>query len=143
MLKANTTNKIIVVRTALVGKADTVPALLRAPGTNPKTSGRWELPGGKVDAGEELADALHRELEEETGLKVEQISPFKLYDSYVIGDGDKAGIPYEAFCCRAVAIGGSLRLSDEHVAIQQYSPAYMMQAPQFRPDTPLLISQLF
>ena len=44
-------------RTLLVRRAgwDTLP-------------GRWELPGGKVDRGEPLLEALAREVEEETGL---------------------------------------------------------------------------
>lgn len=48
--------------TRLLGARRTAPSAL---------AGGWELPGGKVDPGEESLDALHREIREELGVAVE------------------------------------------------------------------------
>ncbi|CAN5357828.1 (deoxy)nucleoside triphosphate pyrophosphohydrolase [soil metagenome] len=57
----------IVVAGALISEGALLVAQRASP---PQLAGLWELPGGKVAAGESDADALARELREELGVEV-------------------------------------------------------------------------
>ena len=72
---------ILVVAAALYDRDGRVLIAERPAGKH--MAGRWEFPGGKVNAGEPEADALARELREELGIEVTSSHPFmRLAHSY-------------------------------------------------------------
>ena len=65
---------MLVVAAALFDHAGRVLIAQRPAGK--ALAGRWEFPGGKVDAGESEQGALRRELREELGIEVLAARPF-------------------------------------------------------------------
>jgi 8-oxo-dGTP diphosphatase len=65
---------VLVVAAALFDHAGRVLIAQRPAGK--ALAGRWEFPGGKVDAGESEQGALRRELREELGIEVLAARPF-------------------------------------------------------------------
>ncbi len=53
--------------------------------------GRWSVPGGRVELGESLEQALGREMEEETGLVVAPVEILAVFDRI---ERDEAGVLY-------------------------------------------------
>ncbi|WP_353254865.1 NUDIX hydrolase [Burkholderia anthina] len=66
---------------------------------NPPDADRWGFPGGKIEPGEPIADAIVRELAEETTLDVEALDVFTALDSF---DRDAAGRVRQHFVMVAV-----------------------------------------
>ncbi|MFQ5986003.1 MAG: NUDIX hydrolase [Thermoplasmata archaeon] len=73
----------------------------------PPYAGSWSLPGGAVELGETMTQAVVREAREETGLDVEPIGLVGVYDNIVEEEG-RIRFHYTLidFLCRA--IGGRL-----------------------------------
>jgi 8-oxo-dGTP diphosphatase len=72
-------------------------------------AGVWEIPGGRLDLGEDPFAGLKRETKEETNLDIEVMNPLKI-DHFTREDGQK--ITMLIFLCKPLS--NKIKLSEEH-----------------------------
>ncbi len=119
---------LLSVKVVVFDERDRCLLLKRSP-TSRGNPGRWDFPGGKIDAGESLDDAAKREVLEETGLEIEI--------GRVLGSAESESptsrVAYLILEGRAVS--GEVHLSDEHDDHAWVQPQALSQvdfAAQFR-----------
>lgn len=88
------------------------PILLVERGGNP-LKGYWSLPGGLVETGEKLEDAVRREILEETGLQIQPVSRLEIFERIMRDASGRAEYHYVLadYVCKVV--GGTLRAGDD------------------------------
>jgi ADP-ribose pyrophosphatase YjhB (NUDIX family) len=88
------------------------PILLVERGGNP-LKGYWSLPGGLVESGETLDEAVRREVLEETGLRVKPLEMFELFERIIRDAQGRPEYHYllADYVCRVE--GGTLRAGDD------------------------------
>jgi ADP-ribose pyrophosphatase YjhB (NUDIX family) len=80
--------------------------------------GWWSLPGGALEIGESLVSAVRREVREETGLEIEPLSVFEIFER-IIRDADGAPEYHYVlidYLCRVT--GGKLAPGDDVCAVE-------------------------
>jgi 8-oxo-dGTP diphosphatase len=99
--------------------------------TNTK-SGRYQLPGGRLEAGETFEEALRREVQEETGLEIEIAKPL------LVGEWRPIirGVPHQiiGIFMSATTTSNKVQISDEHDAFLWIDPAKRAEYDIVTPD---------
>ncbi|MCX8153869.1 MAG: NUDIX hydrolase [Candidatus Bathyarchaeota archaeon] len=92
--------------------------------------GFWALPGGRVDPGETVEQAILREVKEETGFDVEIVKKIGDYHE----QGIQGGIEYDYYptCFLVNVVGGEIKKQDSEIEeIQLFSLSDLPQPLAF------------
>ena len=91
--------------------------------TKREDNSRWCLPGGQLEAGEDISETCAREVLEETGLTVEVGRLIAVYTSpdMLLYYDEKHQYQVISFHFEAALISGSLSLSDETTGVGFFS----------------------
>jgi ADP-ribose pyrophosphatase YjhB (NUDIX family) len=89
--------------------------------------GWWSLPGGAVEIGESLDFAVRREVREETGLEVEPLGVFEIFERILRDAEGKPEYHYVLidYVCRIT--GGTLRAGDDVCRVEWVKPAALRE----------------
>jgi len=80
--------------------------------------GWWSLPGGAVEIGESLKDAVRREMMEETGLVIRPVRVFEIFERIMRDADGRPEYHYVLidYLCRVT--GGRLQAGDDACAVE-------------------------
>lgn len=95
---------------ALIYEADRI---LLAQRGKPPLKGQWSLPGGLVETGESLEDAVRREVREETGLAVRPLGVLEIFERIMRDAKGAAEYHYVLIDYVCAVSGGELCAGDD------------------------------
>jgi 8-oxo-dGTP diphosphatase len=110
----------------------------------PPLLGEWSLPGGVLECGETLREAVIREAREETGLTVETGEMLGVYERIIRSEerSEDGRVRYHYvlidFLCRRVS--GNLKAASDAADVRWFAPEEL-GALKLRPDTNEVIAK--
>lgn len=108
---------------------------------NEPSKDMWGLPGGVVELGEGVEDAVVREVEEETGILIQPIKLLSVFDSIV--RNDEGRVRYHYVLCEYLceAVGGELHASSD-VSDARWMPLEEISSLEMNPNTRRFIEKI-
>jgi 8-oxo-dGTP diphosphatase len=79
--------------------------------------GNWSFPGGRIELGETILEAVKRETLEETGVEIAPLEVFQVYDWIVRDDAGGITFHYLAHYVHARYLSGEPRPRDDAVGV--------------------------
>jgi ADP-ribose pyrophosphatase YjhB (NUDIX family) len=95
---------------ALIFRRDSILLVQRA---RDPLKGYWSLPGGLIEIGETIEDALQREVLEETGLIVHPEKMFEIFERIMLDAEGRAEYHYILHDYLCTVVGGKLQAGDD------------------------------
>jgi 8-oxo-dGTP diphosphatase len=104
--------------------------------------GQWSIPGGMVDAGETVKEAVQREIQEETGLVVEVLDLVEVFERIIPNNQGRIQYHYVVldYLCRVV--GGRLEASSD-AAEAFFTPISALEDLKLFPETERVILKAY
>jgi 8-oxo-dGTP diphosphatase len=91
--------------------------------------GYWSLPGGLVETGETLEQAVCREVLEETGLEVQTISLFEIFERIMPDQTGKTEYHYVLIDYLCTPVGGRLQAASD---VSRVAWVPQLELPRYR-----------